>query len=29
MIEGINGKGDNAKGKAVESALPLKHVIGT
>jgi len=29
MIEGMNGKGDDAKGETVESASPLKHVIGT
>jgi len=29
MVEGIDGEGDNVKGKPVESATLLKHVIGT
>jgi len=29
MVEGIDGKGDDAKGESVESATPLKHVIGS
>jgi len=29
MVEGIDGEGDDAKGESVESAMPLKHVIGT
>jgi len=29
MVEGIDGKGDDTRGEAVESALPLKYVIGT
>jgi len=29
MIEGVDRDGDDAKGESVESATPLKHVIGT
>jgi len=29
VIEGVNGEGDDAKGKPVESASPLKHVVST
>jgi len=29
MIERVDGDGNNTKGESVESAAPLKHVIGT
>jgi len=29
MVEGINGKGDDANGEAVKDAPPLENVIGT
>jgi len=29
MIERVDGDGDDTKGESVESAAPLKHVIGT
>jgi len=29
MVEGIDREGDDAKGKPVKRATPLKHVIGT
>jgi len=29
VVEGINGKGDNANGEAVKDASPLEDVIGT
>jgi len=29
MIEGVDRDSDDAKGESVESATPLKHMIGT